>query len=157
DVGSTGRQGFDTGTGGRTGAMAAALAGVGASRAFGDSAALGVSIVFDDSEGFGASGVATEGVAGASDSVRTGALGLSAAGGRTSITDPRRAACGADLVPGDKMTYPEAIATHNSSTMEPPSRKSRRVERCGVSNMWSFDNSGLPNFVTRKFCNSPSM
>src|SRR5262245_38839050 len=141
DVGSGERQGFAAGTGGRTGvtgAIVAALAVVVASVVLGDSAAFGVSVVFDGSAGFDAPGVAIAGADGVTDSLWAGAFGLSSAGGRTSINEPTRAACGADLVPGDRMTYPEAIATHSSRTIEPPSTRLRRVELCGVSNIVVF-------------------
>src|SRR5262245_56276092 len=133
EVGSGERQGFAAGTGGRTGATGA----IEAALACGASVTFGASD-FVDSAGFGASCAATAGADGATASRWAGALGLSAEGGRTSITAPTRAACGADLVPGDRMTYPEAIATHSSRTIEPPSTRLRRVELCGVSNIVVF-------------------
>src|SRR5262245_47650493 len=117
EVGSGERQGFAAGAGGRTGAIgaiAAALAVVDASMAlgdcaaFGESAGFGVSVVFDGSTGFDALGAATAGVDGMTDSLWPGALGLSSEDGRISINEPTRAACGADLVPGDRMTYPRS-------------------------------------------------
>ena len=101
DVGSTGRQGLDGAIGGRAsgtvltrsiGGVTAALAGVGDSTAFGAAA------------GFGPSGIATAGAAGVTNSAGAGTPAPSGTGGRSSTTAPTRAACGADLDPGDRMT-----------------------------------------------------
>ena len=106
EVGSTGRHGLGAAMGARTsgaglacstGGVTAILAGVGASTAFVDSPAFGVSAVFGDSADFGESGMATAGAVGVTMSVATGARAAD-------ITVPTRAACGADLDPGDRMT-----------------------------------------------------